>query len=524
MLVSLLPMSAAAEDEAGAGLAELDVSMPPPVAHKAGDMEVKVTIGFKNISATGLASFDFTLSSSLVLKSVEYANDFPVSSGYSTQQTTDHSVRSTYVHPENFKEDFDYLTATFIVPARAEVKDYNITVTVISAHAYGDETSENPEIEVSIPARTGTLTVTHSMEVHPRKEPTCEGPGTEAYWYCDVCKKYYTDEEGTTVTANPGAKIEALGHDWGEPTWDWVEDYTAATATFVCSRADHPETVTDETIDVDETEPSCTVDGKTVYTATVVGPDGETYTDTRTVNGDEAAGHNYDTRYEWDDELQNYYFYYTCENDCGTEDSVPVGYTTEDDPAPTCEEAGVCKYVPNPYTLDGEEYAVPEDFPYQTVPMLKLEHAWTVEFDWDSWIVGNETVKVTFTCPNGPDGDHKYTAEPVLADVTQATNGGTTVYTATIPTDRAPDSFDAEQLTSTKTVMLYVLGDVDNNGEINANDASYVLMWIVDKPVSVFNEQAADVDGNNIINANDASYILQYIVSKISVFPAEAKS
>jgi lactocepin len=70
--------------------------------------------------------------------------------------------------------------------------------------------------------------------------------------------------------------VFGTGHDWGEPTWTWAEDYSTATATFVCAN-DETHTQTLETASSSEV-----VGNERVYTATVT-LDGVTYTDTRSV-------------------------------------------------------------------------------------------------------------------------------------------------------------------------------------------------------------------------------------------------
>jgi lactocepin len=97
------------------------------------------------------------------------------------------------------------------------------------------------------------------------------------------------DAEMQLVTSELGDDLDAgitddmvvpgLGHDWGEPTWDWSDDLTSATATFVCQRNEEHVKVVEAEITVEETE-----DGY-VITATVTGPDGETYTEVRTTTG-----------------------------------------------------------------------------------------------------------------------------------------------------------------------------------------------------------------------------------------------
>jgi len=61
-----------------------------------------------------------------------------------------------------------------------------------------------------------------------------------------------------------------------------------------------------------------------------------------------------------------------------------------------------------------------------------------------------------------------------------------------------------------------ILGDIDDNGIIDASDASFVLGVYAaiqaGKEVNLTDEQleAADVDGNDVINASDSSTILGY--------------
>jgi len=44
------------------------------------------------------------------------------------------------------------------------------------------------------------------------KAPTCLESGNEAYWYCDICEKYYSDKDCTTPLAAETPVIAALGH------------------------------------------------------------------------------------------------------------------------------------------------------------------------------------------------------------------------------------------------------------------------------------------------------------------------
>jgi hypothetical protein len=92
-----------------------------------------------------------------------------------------------------------------------------------------------------------------------------------------------------------------LGHCYGDPTWDWAEDYSSATATFTCERGDD-EQVLYAFADVNIiSEMSCTTDEVVTYTATVEfnGQDYSDTTDPVTLNC--ATGHDFGEWVEYDE-------------------------------------------------------------------------------------------------------------------------------------------------------------------------------------------------------------------------------
>jgi ribosomal protein L37AE/L43A len=186
---------------------------------------------------------------------------------------------------------------------------------------YADEAGET-EIEMDswvIPAAG------HHMTEHPAVAAGCTTPGNSAYWYCDRCRKYYSDAEGTTaieendwvigvlghkMTHHPAAAAtcteaesseywscdrchkyfadeagnteigenswitgdEALGHDWGEPEYTWSADNRKCTATRICKRDESHIETENGTVTSQTTPATRTAAGKTVYTATFTNP------------------------------------------------------------------------------------------------------------------------------------------------------------------------------------------------------------------------------------------------------------
>ncbi|MBR5409912.1 MAG: S8 family serine peptidase [Clostridia bacterium] len=99
--------------------------------------------------------------------------------------------------------------------------------------------------------------------------------------------------DGETYEDSREMTLSALGHAWGAPEWTFTDDLSAATAAFTCGNdATHAETVTVATARA-ETAPTCTAAGSIRFTAAVTGPDGKSYTETRTLTVD-ALGHDRD--------------------------------------------------------------------------------------------------------------------------------------------------------------------------------------------------------------------------------------
>jgi hypothetical protein len=115
-----------------------------------------------------------------------------------------------------------------------------------------------------------TETVTTAAEV--TKTATCDAVGETTY------TATFTNAAFETQTETVG-NVPALGHDWGEPVFDWADDYSSATATFTCSRdAEHVQTVPAEVTSATDPET-----GAMTFTATVVF-EGKSYTETKTLN------------------------------------------------------------------------------------------------------------------------------------------------------------------------------------------------------------------------------------------------
>ncbi len=104
-------------------------------------------------------------------------------------------------------------------------------------------------------------------------------------------------------------------------------------------------------------------------------------------------------------------------------------------------------------------------------------------------------------------------AEQTVVDLADAKATANVTYVA---------KFTATAIPSEPEEPEYTLGDVDNNGTINATDAGWALSKYGDSStVLPGGDASADVDGNGTINATDAGWILTKYGDSNTVFPAE---
>ena len=83
----------------------------------------------------------------------------------------------------------------------------------------------------------------HQMTHHDAvSSDICTSIGNIEYWSCSECDKYFSDENGNTEIEKDSVKVQA-DHVWNDPTYEWNEDHTKCTAKLVCQNDEsHVET------------------------------------------------------------------------------------------------------------------------------------------------------------------------------------------------------------------------------------------------------------------------------------------
>ena len=129
----------------------------------------------------------------------------------------------------------------------------------------------------------------------------CETAGSKVY---SAFVSAESSLDGEAHSDSITVEIAAFGHSWGAPAWEWTgnddDGYTAANATFTCSNdISHVETVEAAEIEVTTVDATPTEAGSITYKATVAGPDGKDYTDSKVITIPPAGYTFMDPVYTW---------------------------------------------------------------------------------------------------------------------------------------------------------------------------------------------------------------------------------
>ncbi len=281
--------------------------------------------------------------------------------------------------------------------------------------------------------------------------------------------------------------VSGTGHDWGKPTWKWAEDYSSATAAFVCQNDEsHTETV-NATITSKTTEATCEEAGKTVFTATVTF-DSKTFTDTKEVTI-EAIGHDWgEPTWTWAEDFSTATAAFVCAND---ETHVKTLTATV-----TSEVVGHEKVYTATVELDGETYTATE-----TVSI-----GVTVTFNAGEGTVDPATKEVTpgeaigeLPVPTREDGwvFIGWFTEPAASYL--AAGQGTEVTAETV-------------IEEDTTVYAHwrLPGDVNGDGKVNLIDAQQLMRYVKYNDVAVV-EANVDITGDGKVNLIDAQQLMRYV-------------
>jgi hypothetical protein len=190
----------------------------------------------------------------------------------------------------------DFTSATVTVSCGRCKETFEETTTLITADRVEPTYEKEGSVTYTATAKIDDQTLTDTKTVvldklekvthYEAVQPTCTDVGNVEFWTDNVNGKVYLDEAFTQeVTSLTQLGIPALGHDFGEPSWSWSDDFKSATLTITCNRC--KETFNEKTIVItsERVEPTYDKDGSITYTATAM-IDGQSFTDKKVVKVD----------------------------------------------------------------------------------------------------------------------------------------------------------------------------------------------------------------------------------------------
>ena len=275
-----------------------------------------------------------------------------------------------------------------------------------------DKTTETTVADETLAALGHKLTKTDA------KAATCTEAGNSEYYTCGNCGKFFSDEAGKTEIAKDSWVTDALDHDftgawvntdaaghyhkctrcdvtdtvikhtysgkacteadnctvcgyakapgvhaWGTAEYKWGNDNMSCTATVKCTNCEAVETDT-AIIGIDTTPATCTVDGKTVYTATFSSNLFTTQTKEVTID---KLGHTYGAPvWSWSEDGKTATATFTCTREgctaetTGHAQTVTATVSGKQKVAPTCTDKGTTTYTAK-VTFEKKDYADTKD-------------------------------------------------------------------------------------------------------------------------------------------------------------------
>ncbi|MGN0687338.1 MAG: hypothetical protein ACI4KA_04440 [Oscillospiraceae bacterium] len=181
---------------------------------------------------------------------------------------------------------------------------------------------------------------------------------------------------GSLTDENGNVLIDSHQHDYGDPVFNWADDYSACTAVFTCA-GDSTHilkldcTVTNEV----QTPATCVKDGVRKYTASVE-HDGKTLTDIKSLPITK-TGHKWSNKFVWADDYSSCEAVFTCDNDSTHTLKLDCTVISEVQTPATCIKDGVAKYTAS-VEHDGKTLT-----DIKTPAIKKLGHQWDEQWSCD---------------------------------------------------------------------------------------------------------------------------------------------
>ena len=329
-----------------------------------------------------------------------------------------------------------------------------------------------------------TETVNTTSEI--TKPATCEAKGETTYTATFTNAAFTTQ---TKVIEN----IDALGHDWNEPTYSWADDYSTVTATRICKHdASHVETETVNTTSEITKPATCEAKGETTYTAAFT--NAAFTTQTKVIENIDALGHEWnEPSYSWADDYSTVTATRSCKHDASHVETETVDTTYEVIAEPTATTEGMGRYTA---VFDAEFFITQtKDVPIEKLPgyVISLE-----DYTKDNAACDIDTTTVY-------NGEVKFTVRANSAVlVALRTKDGIAALPCT--TDEEGNHNFSVNVKENITILLVFKGDVNLDGSVTLKDSLAMKKHIAgaEEITDPFVLLVGDINGDGAIKLKDS--------------------
>ena len=313
-------------------------------------------------------------------------------------------------------------------------------------------------------------------------DPTCENMGKTTYTAVFKDPLFLTQSKVFT-------DIEALGHNWGSPSYEWSSDYKTMTAVRYCTRdSSHKESEVAVATSKVTKQPTCLERGEVTYSVTFNNPVFEPQS--ITVDTLPPNGHQWGmVLYQWSEDLTSVTASAICLTDSThtkTETAQSVRTVMTD---PTCTEEGEVVY-----TASFVDNVFATQTKWGTEPALGHSYGEATY----TWSDDNTTVQAKRVCTH--DESHVETetvaTTKVITKAPTATEDGEVTYTAVFQNGAFVQQTKTEVIPKLGGSTYRLVSGADSTYTLGTNTSlQFIYSRSTDDETSIYHFQGLKVDG-----------------------------
>lgn len=385
----------------------------PAAGHNWGEPTYEWINNNSQVVAKVVCRSDYRHTKTMTVNTTSEVTTPPTSSSYGTTKYTASFGDNEYgfTIQEHEEQNISPLGYVFATPVYEWASDYSsVTATI--------ECTNDP---------SQTVVETVNTRAVNTKLPTCDEKGTTTYVSASFVDSRLTEQRKTIDN------VDALGHDYEEPTYEWSADNSEVTATLVCKRdSSHNIVEVVRTTGRGTKLATCEENGETTYTALF--SDEHFTRQVKTVENVSATGHDWDNpTYTWSNDYSKVVAKTVCKHDSNHVHTEEVNTTSSVTTEATASTNGKTTYTAE--FADGNEFNfTTQEKTVENIPAFGYDFS-APQYE---WAADYSTVTATLECTNDASQtvtETVNTTHRVVKDPT-CDEKGKTKYTAKFEDDR----------------------------------------------------------------------------------------